>query len=147
MEGGTPNNYVYPTDPVNDFDLTGKACSPTGGSPYTFLGCKYNRSLERRTRTTMKWTQRGALVVGGIAAAALVCTLSSPAGCVGMARNLIRIGGGRISLGAAPKYYKNLPRLGKMLNPIHIHIEIRRAWIDLNWIRKGFPIKFPPGML
>ena len=23
VQGGTPNNYVYPTDPVNDFDLDG----------------------------------------------------------------------------------------------------------------------------
>ena len=26
VQGGTPNSYVYPTDPVNDFDLTGNAC-------------------------------------------------------------------------------------------------------------------------
>ena len=24
VQGGTPNNYVYPPDPVNDFDLTGE---------------------------------------------------------------------------------------------------------------------------
>ena len=24
VQGGTPNNYVYPTDPVNDFDLDGQ---------------------------------------------------------------------------------------------------------------------------
>lgn len=24
MQGGTPNNYVYPGDPVNDFDLSGE---------------------------------------------------------------------------------------------------------------------------
>lgn len=26
VQGGTPNNYVYPTDPVNDFDLSRNIC-------------------------------------------------------------------------------------------------------------------------
>ena len=26
IEGGVDNNYVYPTDSVNKWDLTGKAC-------------------------------------------------------------------------------------------------------------------------
>lgn len=31
-----------------------------------------------------------------------------------------------------------LGRLGKALNPIHIHLERRKVGIDFNWIRKGY---------
>ena len=33
VQGGTPNNYVYPTDPVNDFDLTGTMAKNKGKQP------------------------------------------------------------------------------------------------------------------
>jgi hypothetical protein len=38
-----------------------------------------------------------------------------------------------VSLGPAPKYYKKLGRLGKVLNPIHVHLEWRKVGIDFNW--------------
>lgn len=52
--------------------------------------------------------------------------------------NLLRIGNGRVSVGAAPKYYNKLGVVGKILNPIHIHFEPGKIWIDLNWLGKGF---------
>jgi hypothetical protein len=30
IEGGTPNNHVYPTDPVSQFDLDGRICGTKG---------------------------------------------------------------------------------------------------------------------
>jgi hypothetical protein len=44
----------------------------------------------------------------------------------------------RVSLGRAPKHYKKLGRLGKALNPIHVHLERRKVGIDFNWTRKGY---------
>ncbi|MEV4826637.1 DUF6531 domain-containing protein [Micromonospora sp. NPDC049274] len=44
----------------------------------------------------------------------------------------------RVSLGPAPKHYKKLGPLGKALSPIHLHLELRKVGIDLNWFGKSY---------
>lgn len=44
----------------------------------------------------------------------------------------------RVSLGPAPKHYKKLGALGKALSPVHLHLELRKVGIDLNWLGKSY---------
>lgn len=53
---------------------------------------------------------------------------------IGKPNNLSRW---RVSLGPAPKHYKKLGRLGKALNPVHVHLEWRKVGIDFNWFHKS----------
>ena len=57
-----------------------------------------------------------------------------------ISRNVLRVGGGRVSIGPAPKFYDKMGIVGKILNPIHIHIEPTKIWIDLNWFKVGFKL-------
>lgn len=52
--------------------------------------------------------------------------------------NILRVGNGRVSIGPAPAFYRDLSPVGKLLSPLHIHIERTKVWVDINWIGKGF---------
>jgi RHS repeat-associated protein len=154
VEGGTENNYVYPTDPINEFDLDGRFCMPNGQSPLPFLSCKHNQSFENGSREAAKRVTQGAAVGMGAAAVGGCILVLGGVGCgslisrgLSLAKNylrngndLFRMGNGRISVGAAPEYYKQLKSLGKFLNPIHLHVDPTKVWLDINWTGKGFPL-------
>ncbi|OZV83951.1 hypothetical protein CA850_04800 [Micromonospora echinospora] len=44
----------------------------------------------------------------------------------------------RVSIGPAPKHYKNLGPIGKALSPVHLHLELRKVGVDFNWFGKSF---------
>ncbi len=57
-------------------------------------------------------------------------------------KNYVRVNKNRMSIGHAPAHYKKLTFIQKLLNPIHIHMERKKVWIDLNWLGKGFGLRW-----
>jgi hypothetical protein len=132
IEGGTENNYVYPTDPVNKFDLTGEmstgtkvaigvgvavlavaaVCAVTAGG-----GC-----VVAVVRGAV-WAGRSALV--SKVAIRSVKTVVGPAkrlpAVIKNGNHVLRVGRGRISVGPAPTHYRVFPKLEKPY-PLYIYI-------------------------
>lgn len=136
IEGGTPNNYVYPPDPVNKFDLDGNWSWPRF-RVYT-MSNKRTRDMGMRCLNSFTCSLLTSFIPGGF------LTKVKWGERIKNGNNLIRIGRAypgaafRVSIGAAPKYYETMPTWKKILFPVHIHIERNKAGIDFNWVKKAY---------
>jgi RHS repeat-associated protein len=110
VEGGTENNYVYPTDPVNEFDLTGTACW-TPKCLAKKAGSGASRAVKSTwNKTSRTWNSKNgqrvvhfAINVGvGSAAAAGAAACVASVGCGAVA--LIGGGSALVAAGTATHY-------------------------------------------
>lgn len=140
VQGGNENAYVYPPDPVNKSDLTGRcpSCILVLG---VFLAAVVIAQASREYRqnpTTWNFINAGASMIPGLSGATrgAATTLKSSWGpLIRNGNNVLRAGGGRISIGAAPGIFRALPIWQKLMNPIHIHMELSKGGIQFNWFK------------
>lgn len=114
IEGGTENNYVYPTDPVNEYDLTGEAIwIPLIMACLRF--CRHIPKAVAATKTLVKTTPKAINVAQKI---------------IRNGNHVLRIGKGRVSVGPAPVHYGSKKFGGRI--PFHMHLERAKAGIKLH---------------
>jgi RHS repeat-associated protein len=127
IEGGTPNRFVYPPDPIGDFDLDGTVCWRPSPDARDFLSCRYNDDLESKTRTTVNWMKNAAIVglgVTGAAATGMACS-AAPGVCGAIAaRAAASLKNTRVKVHLDLKYDHYWIVNGKKMWYQHIQVEV-----------------------
>jgi RHS repeat-associated protein len=77
IEGGTPNNYVYPVDPVDTQDFSGKVCMPSGPYPFDFFNCRNNKEFKQTAKTVIH-SSVALNVVPTVAAGTVIVGMAAP---------------------------------------------------------------------
>jgi RHS repeat-associated protein len=149
QEGGTPNNYDYALDPVSESDLSGQCVGPALLLCIGFVAAVSIASASKQYQKNPTTANLigvgisiGAPVSGGSTGVRTILN-NSYGQVIRNGNNVLRVGNGRLSMGAAPKVYKSLPMWQRLANPIHVHYEpnryiIKKIGIDFNYVRKSY---------
>ncbi|HJP81681.1 MAG TPA: PA14 domain-containing protein [Candidatus Saccharimonadales bacterium] len=158
IEGGTPNNYAYALDPVNEYDLSGEAI------PLIILGlaalvsavaiASASRDLQNDPKSKSNWANMGLSLVGagsigsGIKASGKSLGTAAKKSATSAVRwinstfkstnknNFLRFNTNRIAVGPAGSHYGK-PRSGGNI-PFHFEINwnLKKVFLENNKTRK-----------
>ncbi|MGF7229209.1 MAG: RHS repeat-associated core domain-containing protein [Candidatus Saccharibacteria bacterium] len=117
IEGGTPNNYVYPTDPVNDLDLTGQMST----------AAKWGIGITVGTGLAVACIFGGCEAAAGSVVAVRAVAVASPtftraASWAGRAKSILTRGGAEIKLGSRLR-----------VSPLGLKGAVGKGGVGKNW--------------
>jgi hypothetical protein len=122
IEGGVENNYIYPPDPVGDFDLDGNFSVPGWAKQYATDIVNYSPSAWGAYNNTVRFIQSPKGYMKDVARAAVIYMPAGKVAKVSNTNNFLRIGPHagrwRAATGPATYYFKNKIGLGSSFNMI-----------------------------